>query len=943
MRKNKNITNFIFFITFLFILFISKTGKTQELSLFKDLGLYGGQITSIAIDPTDAKVMYAGSWGGDGLFKSTDGGATWFSIPQDIPSWFRNQEIYDIEIDPNDPDTIWVANNHYVDVSRDAGQSWQTYFFANDIVDPCFDDDGCINKTGRFCYSVAVDPFDSDRIYAGTGGPGNADEYGEIFITEDGGVNWANQGFNSDTLVWNNFWQIKFNPNRKGEIWTANRKSYLSPDGLVLMTNNYAKNWYYWSAALFEDTSYYFGYIDEVLVHPVNPLRIFLSSGEGIAVKNDGSIADTSWYWTPIDSASRAMCIPPKEPDTIYAALTSNMAKSTNSGVSWDTASLDVPCEFLTMEPHPDNASTLFAGSLNQGIYKTTDRAQNWTAINNGIKSNTIFDTALDPTHTGSILCGSLAGVFIKNTNTGWLLLNKSGSNAVAFHPKNPDILYAGFDWCIGKSTDKGATWTYLNTPNQEESNKIVSVAINPTGNNSATIYAAVAFDSGKKGQILKIQDNGGGIAGASYSTIFEPPVPVNAVAFNPQNPSFMIAAAGSFYSPVAPGGIYFSKNGGQTWHKKFLTGKYTANCIAFDPANPEIIYVGCGASDGNHQVVLKSINGGQTWRSVNAGLPQHFAVRDIKVADDGIGTVYAALYKGYSDTESNLGGTYVSLNGGTYWTRTGLSDYLTYDVSIENPGVENPSRRAITAVTAAGATPTYTVYAGTASGLLTEDQSTIAGIGIVSGTITSTLNNSMIGTAYVQSTAGTGAQSDQGFYLMLVPSGQHSIQASAPGYLQISSSNVYVNAGQSTELNITMEPFDNEPPVCISAQLLQKTADSHHLQPLRAFRDSILKKTALGKNLISRYYSLGKDVLPVLLGNARLQTHCLKLLGFSAEIARTAAWGKALSLPPGFMDKASSFLFALEKASPAELQIKIRRLRCDLRQFNVRSLQARH
>ena len=186
MKKNKNITNFIFFITFLFILFISKTGKTQELSLFKDLGLYGGQITSIAIDPTDAKVMYAGSWGGDGLFKSTDGGATWFSIPQDIPSWFRNQEIYDIEIDPNDPDTIWVANNHYVDVSRDAGQSWQTYFFANDIVDPCFDDDGCINKTGRFCYSVAVDPFDSDRIYAGTGGPGNADEYGEIFITEDG-------------------------------------------------------------------------------------------------------------------------------------------------------------------------------------------------------------------------------------------------------------------------------------------------------------------------------------------------------------------------------------------------------------------------------------------------------------------------------------------------------------------------------------------------------------------------------------------------------------------------------------------------------------------------------------------------------------------------------------------------------------------------------------
>ena len=476
MIKNKNIKNLIFFITFTLIIFISKIGKTQELSLFKDLGLYGGQITCIAFDPNDAKIMYAGSWMGDGVFKSENGGATWFTIPQNNPSWFRNEDVNDIEIDPNDTDTMWVAYEHYVAVSHDAGTTWETFYFASD--------------EDRFCYSVTVDPFDS-------------------------------------------------------------------------------------------------------------------------------------------------------------------------------------------------------------------------------------------------------------------------------------------------------------------------------------------------------------------------------------------------FNAPARPGGIYISTNGGQSW------------------------------------------------RSVISGLPRYFAVSDLKIADDFVGTVYAALYTGYSDTENNLGGIYVSLNGGTYWTRTGLSDYVTYDVNIESPDAGNLSPRAKTALTAAGYTPTYTVYAGTASGLLTEDQSTIAGMGIVSGMITSTFDNARIGNAYVSSTAGTGAQSDQGFYLMLVPSGQHNIQASALGYLQISASSVYVNAGGSTELNITMMPTDNSTPVCISEQLLQRTADSNQLQSLLALRDNILKKTALGKTIISRYYSLGKDVLPVLLGNAHLKTHCLKLLGSSAEIARTAASSKNFSLPPGFMDTASSFLFALEKASPAELQKK--------------------
>ncbi|MCX5902341.1 MAG: hypothetical protein NTV89_02470, partial [Proteobacteria bacterium] len=34
--------------------------------LWQDLGLYGGQIYRIAIDPFDSAYLYAGSWNGDG-------------------------------------------------------------------------------------------------------------------------------------------------------------------------------------------------------------------------------------------------------------------------------------------------------------------------------------------------------------------------------------------------------------------------------------------------------------------------------------------------------------------------------------------------------------------------------------------------------------------------------------------------------------------------------------------------------------------------------------------------------------------------------------------------------------------------------------------------------------------------------------------------------------
>ena len=51
--------------------------KSTALPYWESLELYGGQINTLAISSKDSNLIFAGSWSGDGLFKSKDGGDHW--------------------------------------------------------------------------------------------------------------------------------------------------------------------------------------------------------------------------------------------------------------------------------------------------------------------------------------------------------------------------------------------------------------------------------------------------------------------------------------------------------------------------------------------------------------------------------------------------------------------------------------------------------------------------------------------------------------------------------------------------------------------------------------------------------------------------------------------------------------------------------------------------
>src|SRR5262249_40418283 len=85
-------------------------------------GPEGGQIMALTIDPITPTTLYAGLWA-RGLFKSTNGGATWNLINTGLTSTFPT--VNTVAIDPASPNTIYAGTSYDgIFKSTNAGANW---------------------------------------------------------------------------------------------------------------------------------------------------------------------------------------------------------------------------------------------------------------------------------------------------------------------------------------------------------------------------------------------------------------------------------------------------------------------------------------------------------------------------------------------------------------------------------------------------------------------------------------------------------------------------------------------------------------------------------------------------------------------------------------------------------------------------------------------------
>jgi photosystem II stability/assembly factor-like uncharacterized protein len=125
-----------------------------------------GRITTIAVDPFNTSVIYAGARG-TGLWKTFDGGQHW----QPLTDAIATANINAVAVDPGNPARVYIATPGGVFGSVDSGRSW--IMLSGQNLKPIGHDGG----------ALIVHPADPRRLYLST-------EKG-LRISQDGGVTWG--------------------------------------------------------------------------------------------------------------------------------------------------------------------------------------------------------------------------------------------------------------------------------------------------------------------------------------------------------------------------------------------------------------------------------------------------------------------------------------------------------------------------------------------------------------------------------------------------------------------------------------------------------------------------------------------------------------------------------------------------------------------------------
>ena len=128
------------------------------------------------------------------------------------------------------------------------------------------------------------------------------------------------------------------------------------------------------------------------------------------------------------------------------------------------------------------------------------------------------------------------------------------------------------------------------------------------------------------------------------------------------------------WYVAVGSGGVWKTDNAGTTWRPIFDGQKsYSIGCLALDPQNPEIVWVGTGENVGGRHVawgdgLYKSENGGETW--THMGLPKSEHISKVIIHPTQSQIMWVAS-QGPLWSAGGERGIYRSEDGGKSWTRT--------------------------------------------------------------------------------------------------------------------------------------------------------------------------------------------------------------------------------------------------------------------------------
>jgi uncharacterized repeat protein (TIGR01451 family) len=328
--------------------------------------------------------------GGHALLKSVDGAGHWNAADAGLPG----NTVNAFAVQPTDQNVIYAATNTGLFKSTNGGTSWQaTGALPGGI------------RVGS-AVSVVVDPSDPNTVYTGMGGG--------FYKSTDGGNSFQQKmGSMPSTLL---------------AAPTTPTTLYAGLGGGVYKSTNGGESWTKMSSGITGSTPF----VSKLVFDPSNPSVVYAGAASGVfKTTNGGGLWSAVNTGLPASGPIRALAEDPMNPSTLYVTFSNfftDVYKSTDSGAHWAVAGapLTVTAGGKTFNPSvislvvdPASPSTLYAGTVLGGVFKSIDGGANWAASNSGLTNKIVNALLLTGGGAPAVYAGTSVGndVFVAKLN----------------------------------------------------------------------------------------------------------------------------------------------------------------------------------------------------------------------------------------------------------------------------------------------------------------------------------------------------------------------------------------------------------------------------------------------------------------------------------------------------------------------------------------------
>ena len=566
-----------------------------NISYTSDLGVQIGlgRTSALGFHPTDPDIFFVGAANG-GIWKTTDGGASYMPIGDDLPYL----AVSSIIVNQDDPEQLYIAisdrvwygpSSIGVYKSEDGGENWVptalSFDFSNNVR----------------IYWMEADPNDPDIMWVGTSNG--------LYQTVDAFESVESKALGRVT-------DVKYKPGDSNILYyvrTNPNRFYRSQDG----------------GETFEQIESFGGnaYM-RIVTTALNPDKVYVSRNNQLHKSEDSGLSfpQTS-NLGPANVNDGIVMISPASESNLYAGFF-DMFHSPTNGFTFNQISHWLGDNFLPII-HVDQRNAFINPLQNDRIYLCNDggvytidvNTNTFTNLSNGLVITQYFDIAVAQSDAEVMSGGSQDNGNVFMEPEGWVRAAPTADGMMqAIDPSNEDIRY--------NAIQVGTIYRFINGTRVNISNNIpgnvggngewvTPFLLDP--NDPLTIYAAYK-------RVYRSQNRGN--TWLPISDELAPGRNLDLIAVAPSNSeriyaveNYGISTGDLFGFGHSSSTLFVKSTEDNSWTSKELPVTESVEEIMIDPHNADVLYISVAGYSNNHKV-FRSEDAGDNWENISSGLP---------------------------------------------------------------------------------------------------------------------------------------------------------------------------------------------------------------------------------------------------------------------------------------------------------------------------------